>query len=166
MIPRCCAQATPAIGIVPLDADDWLPPAAQEAVRRLKETVMADDGIDAIMAPYHWAFNPDGSVSERFDRERFVRRSAGFVWREPVHETLSVPGFRGVVPRWTRVRYTGSDPEGRRIEREVSDFHARVVQHECDHLDGILYPMRIADMRQFGFTDVLFPDLAGVDADE
>jgi len=79
---------------------------------------------------------------------------------------LSVPGFRGVVPRWTRIRYTGSDPEGRRIEREVSDFHARVVQHECDHLDGILYPMRIADMRQFGFTDVLFPDLGQIDADE
>jgi peptide deformylase len=79
---------------------------------------------------------------------------------------LSVPGFRGVVPRWMRIRYTGSDPEGRRIERDVSDFHARVVQHECDHLDGILYPMRIADMRQFGFTDVLFPDLGQVDAAE
>jgi len=79
---------------------------------------------------------------------------------------LSVPGFRGVVPRWTRLRYTGFDPQGREIVRECSGFHARVVQHECDHLDGILYPMRIADMRQFGFTDVLFPDLAGVDADE
>ncbi|HEY5309136.1 MAG TPA: peptide deformylase, partial [Casimicrobiaceae bacterium] len=77
-----------------------------------------------------------------------------------------VPGFRGVVPRWTRLRYTGSDPQGRAIARECSDFHARVVQHECDHLDGILYPMRIADMRRFGFTDVLFPDMVGVDADE
>ena len=79
---------------------------------------------------------------------------------------LSVPGFRGVVPRWTRLRYTGSDPQGGRIERECSGFHARVVQHECDHLDGILYPMRITDMRQFGYTDVLFPDMVGVDADE
>jgi peptide deformylase len=79
---------------------------------------------------------------------------------------LSVPGFRGVVPRWTRLRYAGFDPQGREIVRECSDFHARVVQHECDHLDGILYPMRITDMRRFGFTDVLFPDLAGVDADE
>ena len=79
---------------------------------------------------------------------------------------LSVPGFRGVVPRWTRIRYTGFDPQGRGIVRECEAFHARVVQHECDHLDGILYPMRIADMRQFGFTDVLFPDMAGVDADE
>ncbi|HQR11584.1 MAG TPA: peptide deformylase [Casimicrobiaceae bacterium] len=79
---------------------------------------------------------------------------------------LSVPGFRGVVPRWTRLRYAGLDPQGHAIERECSGFHARVVQHECDHLDGILYPMRIRDMRQFGFTDVLFPDMAGVDADE
>jgi peptide deformylase len=79
---------------------------------------------------------------------------------------LSVPGFRGVVPRWTHLRYTGFDPQGREIVRECSDFHARVVQHECDHLDGILYPMRIEDMRQFGFTDVLFPDMVGVDADE
>ena len=79
---------------------------------------------------------------------------------------LSVPGFRGVVPRWARLRYQGFDPQGNRIDREVADFHARVVQHECDHLDGILYPMRMTDMRKFGFTDVLFPDLAGVDAEE
>jgi peptide deformylase len=79
---------------------------------------------------------------------------------------LSVPGFRGVVPRWTRLHYTGFDPAGRAISRDCADFHARVVQHECDHLDGILYPMRITDMRQFGFTDVLFPDLIGVDQDE
>jgi peptide deformylase len=79
---------------------------------------------------------------------------------------LSVPGFRGVVPRWARLRYRGFDPQGHRIDREVTDFHARVVQHECDHLDGILYPMRMTDLRRFGFTDVLFPDLAGVDAEE
>ena len=74
---------------------------------------------------------------------------------------LSVPGFRGVVPRFRRLRYEGFDPQGNRIAREVDDFHARVVQHECDHLDGILYPQRIRDMRKFGFTDILFPDLAG-----
>jgi peptide deformylase len=79
---------------------------------------------------------------------------------------LSVPGFRGVVPRWTCLRYQGFDPNGAKIVRECTGFHARVVQHECDHLDGILYPMRITDMRQFGFTDVLFPDMVGVDADE
>ena len=76
---------------------------------------------------------------------------------------LSVPGFRGVVPRFTRLRYAGFDPAGRPIRRDVDGFHARVVQHECDHLDGILYPQRIRDMRQFGFTDVLFPELEGRD---
>jgi peptide deformylase len=79
---------------------------------------------------------------------------------------LSVPGLRGVVPRHLRIRYRGLGLDGEAIEREAAGFHARVVQHECDHLDGILYPMRIADLRNFGFTDVLFPDLAGVDADE
>lgn len=70
---------------------------------------------------------------------------------------LSVPGMRGVVPRFRRLRYSGFDARGERIERTVEGFHARVVQHECDHLDGILYPMRIRDFSQFGFTDVLFP---------
>jgi peptide deformylase len=71
---------------------------------------------------------------------------------------LSVPGLRGVVPRWTHLHYSGFDPEGEPIEREVRGFHARVVQHECDHLDGILYPMRMRDFSRFGFTDVLFPE--------
>jgi len=71
---------------------------------------------------------------------------------------LSVPGLRGVVPRYAALRYEGFDPKGRRIRREVSGFHARVVQHECDHLDGILYPMRMTDLRRFGYTQVLFPD--------
>jgi peptide deformylase len=76
---------------------------------------------------------------------------------------LSVPGFRGLVPRFLRLRYEGLTPEGERIAREVDGFHARVVQHECDHLDGILYPQRIRDMRKFGFTDILFPDLDAQD---
>lgn len=70
---------------------------------------------------------------------------------------LSVPGMRGLVPRYTHLRYRGFDVSGALIERSVSGFHARVVQHECDHLDGILYPMRIEDLRLFGFTDTLFP---------
>lgn len=69
---------------------------------------------------------------------------------------LSVPGMRGIVPRYTRLHYTGFDQFGNSIDRLVSGFHARVVQHECDHLQGILYPMRITDLSQFGFTDVLF----------
>jgi peptide deformylase len=69
---------------------------------------------------------------------------------------LSVPGMRGIVPRFTRLHYKGHDQFGNPIDRLVSGFHARVVQHECDHLLGILYPMRIADLSQFGYTDVLF----------
>ena len=71
---------------------------------------------------------------------------------------LSVPGLRGSVPRWRYLRYTGFDTFGQPIERSVEGFHARVVQHECDHLDGILYPMRIRDFSRFGFTEELFPD--------
>ncbi|HSW15233.1 MAG TPA: peptide deformylase [Solimonas sp.] len=70
---------------------------------------------------------------------------------------LSVPGLRGVVPRHAQLRYRGHSLEGEAIDRSVSGFHARVVQHECDHLDGILYPMRIRDFSRFGFNDVLFP---------
>ena len=72
---------------------------------------------------------------------------------------LSVPGLRGVVPRWRRIRYSGFDPYGDPIEREAEGFHARVVQHECDHLIGKLYPMRVRDFTRFGFTEVLFPGL-------
>ena len=71
---------------------------------------------------------------------------------------LSVPGMRGIVSRYQRLHYKGFDQYGQVIDRLVSGFHARVVQHECDHLDGILYPMRIQDLRQFGYTDVFFPD--------
>jgi peptide deformylase len=72
---------------------------------------------------------------------------------------LSVPGLRGVVPRWQRIRYTGVDPSGQVIDREAEGFHARVVQHECDHLIGRLYPTRMRDLTRLGFTSVLFPDL-------
>lgn len=72
---------------------------------------------------------------------------------------LSVPGLRGVVERDERIRYTGFDADGHPIDRVADGFHARVVQHECDHLDGILYPMRVTDFTRFGFTSVLFPEL-------
>jgi peptide deformylase len=74
---------------------------------------------------------------------------------------LSVPGLRGVVPRHARLHYIGVDQQQQPIDRTVDGFHARVVQHEVDHLDGILYPMRVRDFTRFGFTDVLFPELAG-----
>ncbi len=78
---------------------------------------------------------------------------------------LSVPGLRGVVPRWRRIRYQGYAPDGRRVDREAEGFHARVVQHECDHLQGVLYPMRVRDFSRFGFTEVLFPGLDAADDD-
>jgi peptide deformylase len=78
---------------------------------------------------------------------------------------LSVPGLRGLVPRLARIRYTGFDQHGRRIEREAEGFHARVVQHECDHLIGRLYPTRMTDLTQLGFTSVLFPHLDPGDDD-
>lgn len=78
---------------------------------------------------------------------------------------LSVPGLRAVVPRYRRIRYQGLDPYGDPIDRTVEGFHARVVQHECDHLIGKLYPMRVRDFTKFGFTEVLFPGLDGPDED-
>ena len=78
---------------------------------------------------------------------------------------LSVPGLRGVVPRWAHIRYTGFDQYGDVIDRTVQGFHARVVQHECDHLWGKLYPMRMRDFTQFGYTEVLFPGIAANEDD-
>ena len=78
---------------------------------------------------------------------------------------LSVPGLRGVVPRWARIRYTGWDAFGDAIDRTVDGFHARVVQHECDHLWGKLYPMRMRDFSQFGYTEILFPGIAAAEDD-
>jgi peptide deformylase len=78
---------------------------------------------------------------------------------------LSVPGLRAVVPRWQHIHYTGFDQYGDPIDRTVEGFHARVVQHECDHLIGKLYPMRVRDFTQFGFTEVLFPGIAAAEDD-
>ena len=78
---------------------------------------------------------------------------------------LSVPGLRGVVPRWARIHYAGFDQYGDPIDRTVEGFHARVVQHECDHLWGMLYPMRVRDFTRFGYTEVLFPGIAASEDD-
>ena len=82
----------------------------------------------------------------------------GAAMEEDWEGCLSVPGLRGLVPRFAQIRYQGRDENGALIDRTVSGFHARVVQHECDHLDGILYPMRMRDMAKFGYTEELFPD--------
>jgi peptide deformylase len=80
-------------------------------------------------------------------------------WVEGWEGCLSVPGLRGVVPRLARIRYRGLDPRGQPLEREAEGFHARVVQHECDHLIGRLYPTRMTDLTRLGYTSVLFPEL-------
>ncbi len=100
---------------------------------------------DAEQVPYTVLVNP-------------VLRPIGDSKEEGWEGCLSVPGMRGIVSRYSRLHYSGFDQYGNPIDRLVSGFHARVVQHECDHLDGILYPMRIDDLRKFGYTDVLFPD--------
>jgi peptide deformylase len=102
---------------------------------------------DALPVPYTELVNPVLTpLSEAIDED----------WEG----CLSVPGLRGIVPRYSHLRYEGFDPLGRPLRREVDGFHARVVQHECDHLLGILYPMRMRDLSRFGYTDILFPDSA------
>ena len=101
---------------------------------------------DAEQVPYTVLINP-------------VLTPIGEVMEDGWEGCLSVPGMRGLVPRYARLHYAGFDQYGKPIDRMVNGFHARVVQHECDHLDGILYPMRIQDMSQFGFTEVLFPGI-------
>ncbi|XAH25968.1 peptide deformylase [Xylophilus sp. GW821-FHT01B05] len=106
---------------------------------------------------------PDAPVVPRTVLLNPVIEPLGAEEEEGWEGCLSVPGLRGVVPRWARIRYTGVDPEGQPIDRTVEGFHARVAQHECDHLIGKLYPMRIRDFSRFGFTEILFP---GLDASE
>jgi peptide deformylase len=111
-------------------------------------------GSDAINPRY-----PDAPLVPRTVLVNPVITPLGEEEEEGWEGCLSVPGLRGVVPRWRRIRYQGFDERGQAIDREVDGFHARVVQHECDHLWGKLYPMRVRDFSRFGFTEVLFPGL-------
>ncbi|MGJ7578747.1 peptide deformylase [Variovorax sp. RHLX14] len=106
---------------------------------------------------------PDAPVVPRTVLLNPVVTAIGAAKEEGWEGCLSVPGLRGVVPRFLEVRYTGFDLYGDPIDRTVSGFHARVVQHEVDHLYGILYPMRVRDFSRFGFTEVLFPGLDAAD---
>jgi len=108
---------------------------------------------------------PDAPVVPRTVLVNPVITAVGDEEEEGWEGCLSVPGLRGVVPRFAKIRYTGFDPYGDPIERTVGGFHARVVQHEVDHLLGTLYPMRIRDFTRFGFTEVLFPGLDATDDD-
>ena len=94
-----------------------------------------------------------------------VITTIGSAMEEDWEGCLSVPGLRGVVPRWANIHYTGFDEKGTPVDRTVDGFHARVVQHECDHLIGKLYPMRVRDFQRFGFTEVLFPGISASEDD-
>jgi peptide deformylase len=108
---------------------------------------------------------PDRPVVPRTVLINPVITPLGLSEEEDWEGCLSVPGLRGVVPRWSHIRYTGFDEWGQAIDRTVDGFHARVVQHECDHLIGKLYPMRVRDFTRFGFTEVLFPEISLVEDD-
>jgi len=111
-------------------------------------------GTDAVNPRY-----PDAPLVPRTVLLNPVITPLGDEEEEGWEGCLSVPGLRGMVPRWSRIRYAGFDPFGDPIECSVDGFHARVVQHECDHLVGKLYPMRVRDFSKFGYTEVLFPGL-------
>jgi peptide deformylase len=153
-------------------------PQLQTLLADMHDTMAALNGA-GLAAPQigqHWrvVIFGTGAANPRYPQAEIVPRT---VLINPVIEPigsqieqgwegcLSVPGMRGLVPRYRELRYRGLDERGGRIEREVSGFHARVVQHEVDHLDGILYPMRMTDLSQFGFNEELFPGQALGDDD-
>jgi len=151
----------------PVEAFDT--PALRELVADMRETMAHLNGA-GLAAPqigvplrvviFGITYNPRYPEAEEVPNTVLINpvlTPIGAEIEEAWEGCLSVPGMRGVVPRLKSVRYRGFDDSGNPIDRSVEGFHARVVQHECDHLDGILYPMRIRDMSQFGFVDVLFP---------
>lgn len=142
-------------------------PALRELVHDMLETMRANDGagLAAIqigvlqrVVVFELTHNPRYPDAEPVPLTVLVNPEIEFLGDERElgwEGCLSVPGLRGLVPRYHRLRYRGFDELGQPIDRTVTDFHARVVQHECDHLDGILYPQRIEDMTAFGFQEEL-----------
>ena len=146
-------------------------PALRALIADMFETMEAADGaglaapqigVDLQLVIFGFADNPRYPEAPPVPRTVLINPAITPLDDEQVEGwegCLSVPGLRGRVPRWARIRYTGLDPLGQPIEREAEGFHARVVQHECDHLIGRLYPTRMTDLTQLGYTSVLFPDL-------
>ena len=168
--PRLLRQAKP--------VTDFDTPELHQLLADMKETMAAANGA-GIAAPQMGVdlqvviFGSDDFNPRYPDRELVpptvlinpVVTPLEDVMEDDWEGCLSVPGLRGLVPRWRQVRYQGFDQTGAPIDRTVAGFHARVVQHECDHLQGVLYPMRMRDLAQLGFTEVLFPGLADNDDD-
>jgi peptide deformylase len=166
--PRLLEVATP--------VTNFATPALAELLADLFETMRAANGAGLaapqIGVPLRVVIFGDAARNVRYPEAPVVPETVlinpvleplGEELEEGWEGCLSVPGLRGVVPRYARLRYRGFDAQGQAIDRTVDGFHARVVQHECDHLDGILYPMRVRDFTRFGFTDVLFPGLEVAD---
>lgn len=151
----------------------------QSLLNDMRETMVAANGA-GLAAPQigvnlQVVIFGTGEVSPRYPQEPAIPPTVlinpritpmGDAQSEGWEGCLSVPGLRGVVPRWSEVRYTGFDETGTPIDRAVSGFHARVVQHEVDHLLGVLYPHRMRDFTRFGFTDILFPELSAASDDD
>jgi peptide deformylase len=152
--------------------EDFATPALAELIQDMFETMAAAGGV-GLAAPqigvglqlviFGFEHNERYPAAEAIPQTILINpiitplsADEAFGWEG----CLSVPGLRGEVPRFTRIRYQGVDERGAPIDRTVEGFHARVVQHECDHLIGRLYPTRMRDLTRFGFTDVLFPELA------
>jgi peptide deformylase len=148
-------------------------PALHALIQDLEDTMQAMNGAgiaapqigESVQVVIFGQKTPDGAANPRYpDADQVpytilinpVLTPVGTDMEDGWEGCLSVPGLRGEVPRYRRLHYTGFDQYGKPIDRLVSGFHARVVQHECDHLNGILYPMRIKDMKKFGFTDIIF----------
>jgi peptide deformylase len=126
----------------------------------LQVVIFGSDGPHVVNPRY-----PDAPPIPRTVLINPVITPVGDAEQEGWEGCLSVQGLRAVVPRWQTIRYTGFDPYGDPIERTADGFHARVVQHECDHLIGKLYPMRVRDFSRFGFTEVLFPEISAAEDD-
>ena len=152
--------------------EDFNTPELDELIRDMFDTMAANDGA-GLAAPQIGVFkrlvifsvdaNPRYPDAETVPRTILINPEIKVLGQDKEsgwEGCLSIPGMRGVVSRPTHIRYSGYDEKGRRFMREVKGFHARVVQHEVDHLDGILYPMRIEDIRQFGYEDELFNEEA------
>jgi len=153
-------------------------PELHELLADMKETMIAANGA-GIAAPqigvslqvviFEVRNNPRYPKAEQVPETVLINpvlEPIGDAMEDGWEGCLSVPGMRGLVPRHAKLRYSGFDQYGKRFERTVDGFHARVVQHECDHLTGMLFPMRVRDLHNFGYTEVLFPELAGKDDED
>ena len=165
--PRLLERAAPVVG--------FDTPELHALIQDMEDTMRAKNGA-GIAAPqigvgqqvviFGVGFNPRYPDAEEVPYTVLINpvlEPIGDEMEEGWEGCLSVPGMRGVVPRYVKLRYQGYDPSGNPIDRTVTGFHARVVQHEADHLMGILYPLRIRDLRNFGFNEELFPDQQIVD---